>query len=112
SYWPRDRRISQATAGSLISLCRTIDLRLEITNATGLLADAGFERFLGGGRFGAGFGKIVGKAHDLTLRSLCSRIIGVLADRIVRRNLQLLDIRADHDGALVGGNMPSGKLKQ
>jgi hypothetical protein len=47
-------------------------------------------RLIHGGRFGAGLGKIVGKAHDLTLRSLCNRIIGALADRIVRRNFQLL----------------------
>ena len=39
------------------------------------------------------------------------RIIGVLADRIVRRNLQFLDIRADHHWALVGGNISVGKTE-
>ena len=42
-------------------------LRLEITDAAGLLADTDFERFLRRRRFGARLGEIVGKAHNLGL---------------------------------------------
>ena len=61
------------------------------------------------GRFGAGLGKVVG--NDLALRSLCNRIIGALADGIVRGNLQFLDVGADHDWALVGGDIPIGQTE-
>ena len=40
-------------------------LRLEITDAAGLLADSELERFLGRGRLGARLGEIVGKADNL-----------------------------------------------
>ena len=43
-------------------------LRLETTDAAGLLADSSFERFLRRGHFGARLGEIVGKADDLALR--------------------------------------------
>jgi hypothetical protein len=89
-------------AGSLSSERST--LRLEITDAAGLLADSGFERFLRRGHFGPRPGEIVSKADDLAFGGLCDRIVGALANRIVRRNLQLFDIGADHDGALVRGD--------
>src|SRR5262249_32817448 len=86
-------------------------LRFEITDATGLLADSIFKRFLRRGHFGARLGEIVGKADDLAFVGLCDRIVGALANRIVRRNLQLFDISADHDWALVGGDLPVGQTK-
>jgi hypothetical protein len=61
-------------------------LRLEITDAAGLLADSRFERFLGDGRFGTRLGKIESKAHDLAFGSFCNRVVGQLADGTVRRN--------------------------
>src|SRR5262249_5859054 len=81
-------------------------LRFEITDATGLLADSIFKRFLRRGHFGARLGEIVGKADDLAFVGLCDRIVGALADRIVRRNLQLSDVSANHNGALVRGDIP------
>jgi hypothetical protein len=47
-------------------------LRLEVTNAAGLLADSGFKRFLRHGRFGARLGEIVSKADDLTFGGLAT----------------------------------------
>src|SRR5262249_26368883 len=86
-------------------------LRLEITDAAGLLADTDFERFLRRGRFGARLGKIVSKADNLAFGGLCNRVVSALANGVVRRNLQLFDVSADHDWALVGGDIPVGQTK-
>ena len=86
-------------------------LRLEISDAAGLLANSGFERFLGRGHFGARLGEIIGKAHNLAFGRLCNRIVGALANGVVWWNLQVLDIGADHDGALIGGEIPVGQTK-
>src|SRR5947209_7234409 len=64
-------------------------LRLEISDAAGLLANSGFERFLGRGHFSARLGEIVGKAHNLAFGRLCNRIVGALANGVVWRNLQV-----------------------
>ena len=86
-------------------------LRLEITDAAGLLADSGFERLLRRGRLGARLGEIVGKADDLAFGGLCNGVVGALANGIVRGKLQLFDVGADHDWALVGGDIPVGQTK-
>src|SRR6516162_5152398 len=88
-----------------------LSLRLEITDATGLLADTDFERFLRRGRFGARLGEMVGKADNLAFGGRCDRVVGALANGIVRRNLQLFDVSADHDRALVGGDISVGQTK-
>src|SRR4029077_18268517 len=81
-------------------------LALEIRDTAGLLTNSGFERFLGREHFGARLGEIVGKAHNLAFGRLCNRIVGALANWVVWRKLQVLDIGADHDGALIGGEIP------
>ena len=86
-------------------------LRLEITDAAGLLADTDFERFLRRQRFGARLGEVVGKADNFTFGGLCNRVVGALANGIVRGKLQLFDVGADHDRALVGGDIPVGEAK-
>jgi hypothetical protein len=86
-------------------------LRLEITDAAGLLADTDFERFLRRQRFGARLREVVGKADNLTFGGLCNRVVGALANGIVRGNLQLFDVGADHDRASVGGDIPVGEAK-
>ena len=84
----------------------TNNLRLEVADAAGLLADADFEGFLRRRGFGAGFGEIVDEGDDLAFGCLRDRVVGALADGIVRRDLQLFDIGADQHRALVGGEIP------
>ena len=55
--------------------------------------------------------EIVGEADDLAFGCFGNRIVSALADRIVRRNLQLFDIGADHYRALVGGEVPVGQAE-
>jgi hypothetical protein len=86
----------------------TSTLCLEIADAARLLANADFERFLGRRRLGAWLWEIVGEADDLAFGCFCNRIVGALAAGIVRRNLQLLDVGADHYRALVGGEVAVG----
>ena len=92
-------------------LIDAVDPRLEITDAAGLLADTDFERFLRRQRFGARLGEVVSKADNFTFGGLCNRVVGALANGIVRGNLQLFDVGADHDRALVGGDIPVGEAK-
>jgi hypothetical protein len=58
-----------------------------------------------------GLGKIVGKADNLAFGGLCNGVVGALANGIVRRKLQIFDVGADHDWALVGGDIPVGQTK-
>jgi hypothetical protein len=74
---------------SLSLLAMTNNLRLEVADAAGLLADADFEGFLRRRGFGAGFGEIVDEGDDLAFGCLRDRVVGALADGIVRRDLQL-----------------------
>src|SRR5262249_29255040 len=102
-------RIWIASSPSLLAM--TNNLRLEIADAAGLLADADFKRFLRRGGFGARLGEIVSEGDDLPFGGLRDRVISTLADRIVRWNFQLFDVGADQYRALVGGEIPVRQAK-
>ena len=79
----------------------TRTLLLEVANAAGLFADARFERLLGSWLFRSRLWEAVVDGDDIAFPSARDYVIGALTDRIFFQ-LQLPDIGADHQWALVG----------
>jgi hypothetical protein len=63
------------------------------------------------GSFDPDFGKLKSMETTFAFRSFCDDIVGTLPDGVFIE-FQFSDVGTEHQRALVGGEIPSGRLKQ